>query len=370
MARLEVSGGMVRREGRLVLSIPHLELMADEVLVIIGPNGAGKSTLLQTLGLLLPLSEGTISVDGLPVRRSAAALAARRRLAMVFQEPLLFDTSVASNVASGLALRGVPRAEQRRRVEIWLAAFGIDHLAQRPARTLSGGEAQRVSLARALALDPDILLLDEPFAALDPTTRAALTDDMERLIRRSGRAVAIVTHDRTEALRLGDRVAVMVDGQIAQIDRPATVFGYPASSAVAAFVGVETILPGEILAAEAGLLTVAVGRHHLMTPGELAVGHRVLVCLRPEDVALTLAPAGDHREPPTSVRNHLPGVVARLVPAGALVRVEVECDGHRLIALVTRPSAEALTLAPGQPVIASVKASAVHLIQHDQTTPH
>jgi tungstate transport system ATP-binding protein len=363
--RLEAAGLIVRRDQRTVLHVPHLALHAGETLAIIGPNGAGKSTLLQALGLLLPPAAGDILLDGRPVRGYAAALAARRRMAMAFQEPLLFDTTVARNVASGLALRRLPRAEIERRVNRWLAALGIAHLARRQARTLSGGEAQRVSLARALALDPDVLLLDEPFAALDAATRAALLDDVERLLRRPGRAVAVVTHDRTEALRLADRIAVVLDGAIAQLGPPAAVFGSPATPAVAAFVGVETVLAGTVVAAAAGLLTVAVGPHRLTTAGELPVGHAVHVCLRPEDVALArAAPAGDVA---TSVRNHLPGTVSRLVPQGALVRVEVDC-GVPVIASVTRPAVEELHLAPGVPVVAAVKASAIHLIPRD-TSP-
>jgi tungstate transport system ATP-binding protein len=358
---LEASGLIVQRDGRVVLKVPHLEVCAGETLAIIGPNGAGKSTLLQALGLLLPLASGDLLLDGRPVRGSAAALAARRRMAMAFQEPLLFDTTVAENVASGLRLRRLPRGAINERVDRWLTALGIAHLARRPARALSGGEAQRVSLARALALDPDLLLLDEPFAALDPATRAALLDEVERLLRRPGRAIVAVTHDRAEALRLADRVVVVLAGEIAQIGPPAAVFGNPATAAVAAFVGVETILAGVVAGAADGLLTVAVGGRRLATPGDLAVGRRVHVCIRPEDVALTRAPAGG----PTSVRNHLAGSVVRLVPQGALVRVEIDC-GAPLIALITRPSVDDLGLAPGVPVVAAVKASAIHLIPSNE----
>lgn len=362
--RLEAIGVVVERHGRQVLDLPLLTLLADELLAIIGPNGAGKSTILQVLGLLQPVRQGTIRLDGQLVQGRAETLTARRRMAMVFQEPLLFDTSVAENVASGLRIRGLGRAEIGQRVDYWLAALGIKHLSRRPARALSGGEAQRVSLARALALDPDILLLDEPFAALDATTRASLVDDVERLLRRPGRVVVVVTHDRTEALRLGDRVAVVLDGRIAQLDRPPIVFGNPANEAVAAFVGVETILPGEVVAATEGLLTVRVGSQQVVTPGDFAIGRRVLVCLRPEDIALTvpLATIGGG----TSVRNHFVGVIERLIPAGALVRVELLCEGLPLSALITRPSAEELALAPGRSVVASVKASAVHLIPSER----
>jgi tungstate transport system ATP-binding protein len=356
--RLAARGVRVERDGRVVLRVPELTVPAEEVLVLIGPNGAGKSTLLQALGLLIPLADGTIHLDGRPVVGRAAALAARRRMAMAFQEPLLFDTTVAGNVAAGLRLHGHHRATIESRVAAWLDALGIAHLARRRASALSGGEAQRVSLARALALDPDILLLDEPFAALDAATRASLLSDVERLVRRPGRAVVIVTHDRAEALRLADRIAVVLDGQIAQIGAPAAVFGRPASLHVAEFVGVETILPGRVVATEAGLATVAVGPHRVVVPSPLPVGQRVHVCVRPEDIALA---APGPAESVTSVRNHLPGVVSQVVPQGPIARVEIDA-GVAVIAYVTGPSVDALQLRPGAPVVASVKATDIHLI--------
>ena len=192
------------------------------MLAVVGPNGAGKSTLVQVLALLERPARGEVLFDGAPA--SGNALPYRRRMAVVFQEPLLLDTTVESNVGSGLALRGVPVQEQRRRSTEWLERFGIAHLAKRSARTLSGGEAQRMSLARALVLEPEVLLLDEPFSALDQPTRAALIDDLDRVLMASRIATVFVTHDRSEALRLGDRIAVLMDGRMRQVGSPAEVF--------------------------------------------------------------------------------------------------------------------------------------------------
>lgn len=363
--RLAAINLRVERERRVVLRLPHLALAADEIVALIGPNGAGKSTLLQALGLLLPLAGGAIHLDGRPVIGRAATLAARRRMAMAFQEPLLFDTTVAGNIAAGLRLHGLDRATIDERVATWLRGLSIAPLARRPAASLSGGEAQRVSLARALALDPDVLLLDEPFAALDPATRATLLADIERLLRRPGRTVVVVTHDRAEALRLADRIGVVLDGEIAQIGPPGAVFGTPASPAVAAFVGIETILAGRITASEASMVTVAVGPHQLVAPGTLTIGQAVHVCLRPEDIAL--APTRD-QPGVTSVRNHLPGIISQVTTHGPLMRVEVDASVP-LIAFVTRSSVDDLRLAPGVSVVASVKASAVHLIPLASPSP-
>ena len=155
---------------------------------------------------------------------------------MVFQEPLLLDTTVADNVATGLRLRGVPRAEREARVAAWLERLGIAHLARRPARALSGGEGQRTSLARALVLEPELLVLDEPFAALDSPTREALAVDLVPLLRERRTTTVLVTHDRDEAFGIGDRVAVIMAGRIDQLDTPEAILRRPASEEIARFV--------------------------------------------------------------------------------------------------------------------------------------
>jgi tungstate transport system ATP-binding protein len=226
---------VVRRGGRVVLEVDALQLARGEILALVGPNGAGKSTLVTALALIERPAAGTIVLDGEPVDWRQGALAARRRLAIVFQEPLLFDTTVFENVATGLKLRGVSRRERTPRIEHWLGRLGIRHLATRPARTLSGGEAQRTSLARALVLEPELLLLDEPFAALDPPTRDRLVDDLLPLLRETATTTVLVTHDRDEALEVGDRVGVILDGRLAQLDTPARVLSEPVSEGVATF---------------------------------------------------------------------------------------------------------------------------------------
>jgi tungstate transport system ATP-binding protein len=230
-----VNGLMVRRGGRVVLEVDELQLWRGEILALVGPNGAGKSTLVTALALLERPAAGTIQLDGRAVDWQRGLLAARRRLAIVFQEPLLFDTTVFENVATGLKLRGVRRWDRTPRVERWLERLGITHLAGRQARTLSGGEAQRTSLARALVLEPELLLLDEPFAALDGPTREALADDLLPLLRDSATTTVLVTHDRDEALEIGDRLAIVLDGRLVQADRPDRIISQPASEGVAAF---------------------------------------------------------------------------------------------------------------------------------------
>ena len=351
---------VVRRDRRTVLDIPSLDIERGRTLAVIGPNGAGKTTLVMQLALLERPDEGQVIFEGAPVWRGGMLggreLELRRRMAVVFQEPLLLDRSVISNVEAGLRLRGVARGERRERAERWLARFGVVALARANARSLSGGESQRVSLARAFALEPEVLLLDEPFSALDQPTRQALIDDLAAVLAETHLTTVLVTHDHDEAARLGDQVAVLMHGRIVQRGVPSEVFGAPANEVVAAFVGVETILEGTVIGRDEGLVLLAVGPH-VVEAIDARSFDAALLCLRPEDISI--ARAGERV--PGSARNQLPGRVRRVVAAGADARVEVDC-GVPLTARITRRSVEDLNLDVGTEVIASFKATAVHLI--------
>ena len=352
--RLSVRSLVVRRGARAIVDVPALDLMPGEVLAIIGPNGAGKTTLLLHLALLERPADGEILFDEATVRGRELRL--RRRMAVVFQKPLLLDRSVRANVEAGMALRGVPRHERRACATAWLARFGVGELGGRSSRTLSGGEAQRVSLARAFALEPEMLLLDEPFSALDSPTRAAITEDLASVLAETRTTTVLVTHDHDEAARLGDRVAVMIGGRIRQIGTPAEVFGAPADEDVAAFVGVETIVSATVVDRADGLVTLRAGDHTIEAVGE-GTYREALVCLRPEDVSLDRL-SGDASG---SVRNRIPGRVRRVIRTGAEARVEIEC-GFALVARITRRSADELGIEAGVEVVASFKATAVHVI--------
>lgn len=343
----------------LVLDVPSLEVLEGETVAVIGPNGAGKSTLLRVLGLLERPTEGRVIFGGRPVRQDGNLLTDRRRMASVFQEPLLTDGTVKANVALGLRLRRLDSAEVSRRVQEMMASLGIKQLATRRTRTLSGGEAQRVSLARALVLNPEVFLLDEPFAALDPPTREALLLDLKTILDKRRITAIFVTHDRNEALLLGNRVAVMMSGRVQQMDAPERVFTEPVSEEVARFVGIETILRGHVQAVSQGLAIVEVPGWTLEVAGPLASGERVLVCLRPEEITLfplrTTAPV-------SSARNQLYGKVVRHLPTGSTYRVTIDC-GIPIVATVTRQSWEQLDLDDGSEVLAAFKATAPHVIR-------
>jgi len=345
-------------EGTEALNVPVFDVRQGETLAVIGPNGSGKSTLLRVIGLLESPTAGEVRLHDRPVT-AGNALAERRRMAMVFQQPLLADTSVAENLALGLRFRGVGRRERATRVERWLERFAIGHLRDRRAHTLSGGEAQRVALARALVLEPDLLLLDEPFSGLDPAVREALIPDLGAVLRHERVATVLVTHDRGEAQALADRVAVLIGGRVLQMDETARVFHTPISEEVARFVGVETIVDGRVAARESGVTRVEIDGCVIEVAAPAEPGERVRVCVRPEDVILA-RPA----DAPvlSSARNQLKGTVVRIVSTSPHVRVIVDC-GFRLVAAVTPRSVDDLGLREGAPVTAVFKASAPHLIR-------
>ncbi len=238
-ALLQASGISVHRDGRLTLRPTDFAVRAGETVGIYGPNGAGKSTLVQALAGLLPLSSGTITVRGQVLGEDLTPLAYHRRIAAVFQEPLLLRGTVSYNVGLGLALRGVDEAERNARVRPVLAQLKIDHLADRPMGMLSGGEAQRTSLARALVLDPEVLFLDEPFASLDQPTRRRLVREFAELLRARRMATVFVTHDFAEATALCDRCAIIDAGAVLQDQPPRQVLERPRTPRVAEIVGVE-----------------------------------------------------------------------------------------------------------------------------------
>jgi len=359
---LEAKNLKVIRGGSLLVDVLDMEIFEGETLSLIGPNGAGKTTLLQALSYLMKPSAGEILFRGQTVGAGQRVLEYRRKLAMVFQEPLLFDTTVIGNVMSGLKIRGVGASEARRIVEPQLERFGIAHLRDRSARTLSGGEAQRTSLARAFAISPEILFLDEPFAALDPPTRESIVSDLEKVLAETKTTTIMATHDRNEALRLSDRIAVMEGGRIAQIDRPAVVMNRPVDEFVASFVGTETILTGRIKDNRRGTLTVVVNGKEIEAVGEAPAGEEVVLCIRPENV--TLAMSGHAQT--TSARNTFTGRIERIVPMGPYQRVHLDC-GFPLVAYVTSQSLEGMGLIEDLQVGASVKATAIHVIRHGRS---
>jgi tungstate transport system ATP-binding protein len=351
---LEARNLEVKRGGALILNVPSLSIQQGEILSLIGPNGAGKTTLFQALCYLLKPVQGEISFKGERVNANRSAFAYRRKLAMVFQEPLLFDTTVFENVASGLRIRGIAKGDIPRIVMQQLDRFGIGHLSHRSARKISGGEAQRTSLARAFALHPEILFLDEPFASLDPPTRESLIEDLEGILQQTQTTTLFATHDRQEALRLSDRIAVLNKGKIHQIGSPEEVMNHPVNEFVASFVGIETVLTGKVIKKDGGTFVASIEGHEIEAVGEAHLGEVVVLCIRPENVTILTYPSQEG----TSARNVLPGKIIKIISMGPYQKVHLHC-GFPLVAFVTNRSLEELSLTVGKEIGVSFKATAV-----------
>ncbi|MER7056109.1 glycine betaine/L-proline ABC transporter ATP-binding protein [Streptomyces sp. NPDC000351] len=216
------------------------DVRKGEVFVVMGLSGSGKSTLVRCLTRLIEPTAGSIAIDGEDVRamdRSRLRELRRHRAAMVFQHfGLLPHRTVLDNVAYGLEVQGMGRAERRERAAAIVAKVGLEGLEHRRPGQLSGGQRQRVGLARALAVDPEVLLFDEPFSALDPMIRRDMQEEVVRLHREEGRTMVFITHDLQEALKLGDRIALMRDGRVVQLGTPEEIVGSPADDYVREFV--------------------------------------------------------------------------------------------------------------------------------------
>lgn len=355
---LEIRDLIVARGGSIVLRLPSFALNSNETVALIGPNGAGKSSFLLALAGLLPIKSGEMFFRQQAITPGFASTEYRRKLAMVFQEPLLFDMTVFDNVSIGLKLRRLSGRVVNDRVKSCMDRFRIAHLADRSARKLSGGEAQRASLARAFATNPEIIFLDEPFVALDPPARQALSDDLEKVLRESGTTAILTTHDQKDALRLADRMVVMQQGQIVQSGTPSSVNNQPENEFVATFVGMENIFSGAVRESHNGLYSVSVAGESIEIMGDGSHLESVVICIRPEHVVLSLENPGTA----TSTRNIFPGTVRKIVQLGLFTKVYLDC-GFSLVTSITNQSLENLELQPGSRVFASFKATAVHVLR-------
>ncbi len=350
--------------GRLTVDVQfRMPLEPPAVLILFGPSGAGKTTVLRCLAGLEWPERGFIQVEQdiwLDTVSGTRLPPQKRQIGCMFQEYALFPThSVEGNIAFGLgSLSSHERKQRAEEVISLLQLKGMEDL--RPGQ-LSGGQQQRVALARAIARRPRLLILDEPLSALDQPTRLRLRGELRNLLRQLDVPSIVVTHDWEEALALGDRMAVMEAGSVLQMGAPQQVFSHPQNAEVAKIVGVDTVMPGRIVASSNGLVTVDVAGNRLLALDESELGPDVFVCIRAEDVVLETAGVGT-----TSARNHLVGTVREISSLGALARVGIDC-GFSLSAIVTRSALEELHLAPGVPLVAAIKAGAVHLVPRQES---
>jgi molybdate transport system ATP-binding protein len=362
MAKEIVARFSKRFRGGPVISVETLRvtLGRPSITVLFGPSGSGKTTVLRCLAGLERPDSGVIQCGDelwFDHAKSVFLQPQERNIGYLSQDYALFPhLSVERNI--GYGLRGSPPAERTARVCEVMRLLDLAGLETRLPRQLSGGQQQRVALARAVVRRPRLLLLDEPLSALDSPARLRLRGELRRLLLQIGVPAMLITHDRVEALALGDDLVVIDNGDIVQSGAVQEVFNRPANLAVAGIVAVETVQPGCILDSANGLLIVAVGETKLAALAQdLPAGARdVFVCIRAEDVILLKG-----ADSPSSPRNHLPATVRSVTSEGPMMRIGLDC-GFSLSALLTKQACEELTLQPGDRVVALVKAPNVHLI--------
>lgn len=351
-----VAKNIRRSYGRtLDLQVAEVSVGAAEVLSILGPSGAGKSTLLRILALLEPPDAGEISIQGKKV--SHRSLKSRRRIATVLQSSPLWTGTVISNVEFGLLIRGIRRRERRALAEGALNEVGLAGLEDRAVSQISGGQAQRVGLARALAIEPEILLVDEPLAHIDEPMREGLAYDLRKYTQRTGCTTVWVTHDRAEALAVSDRIAVIEEGIMLQSGGAMDVFSRPKDERVARLVGTDNLIAGTVATNLTGLAEINAAGELIEAPTTLHEGAEVLLLVRPEAVTISKEKGAG-----ASPRNRFSGKIREITYLGAVAKLHIDA-AFPLVALVTAPTCEELGLKAGTRIWAGFKATSAHVIQ-------
>ncbi len=342
---------------RDILGNINLRVDKGEAFALIGPTGAGKTTLLRLIDLLDLPTSGRIYFDGIDVTElRGMRLEVRRRMAFVLQKPVVFNTSVYSNIAYALKWRGARGISVREKVSNILELVDLLAYKNRNARTLSGGEAQRVAIGRAIVSEPEVLLLDEPTANLDPISTSKIEELIANIIHRYDTTIIMATHDMSQGQRLADRIGVLINGEVLQTGVPRDIFSSPRNREVAEFVGVENIIDGVIVSSQDKVVTIDIGGGVIEAISDYAIGEKICACVRPEDITLTLSTVS------SSARNLFVGEITQVVSLGPLSRIEIDC-GFSLIALVTKRSSEELNLARTKKVYATFKATGVHVVR-------
>ena len=359
MTLIKVTGVTHKYNGRPVLQNINLSVDRGDVFALIGPTGAGKTTLLRIVDLLEVPGAGEIYFDGVRIPKSGKQrLEIRRRISFIHQKPQVFNLSVYDNIACGLRWRRIEKNKIASKVDHILEMVGLEGYKSRNARTLSGGEAQRVALARSMVLEPEVLLLDEPTANLDPVSTTKIEQLILHIATQGNTTMIMATHDMPQGQQLASRIGVLIGGELVQTGNATHIFHSPQNEQVAHFVGMENILEGIIAANDEGIATVNIDGGAIQAISSYPVGKEVYACIRPEDITLALSSIN------SSARNCFQAKITRVTFIGPLSRVEIDC-GFRLVALVTKISSEELNLRVGTEVYATFKATALHIMERE-----
>jgi len=336
--------------GDFTLKNASLDVTDGEYMVILGPTGAGKTVLLESIAGLYPIKHGQIWLRGKEVTKLEPD---KRKISIVYQDHALFPhLSVKENIIFGLKLKKAAHGAIEKALDQVVNLLGIRALLHRRPSTLSGGERQKVAMARALCVQPDVLLLDEPLSALDPQTREEMQYELRQLQRLLHITALHVTHDFEEAIALGDRIAVIGDGEVKQVGTPEEIFRQPNSEFVARFAMSRNIFPGVIENSDSGDFLFKTGNTAFIVTNKSNGATRATV--RPEDVLISLEPVH------SSARNTFAGKITRINDKGSTLYITVDLPPE-ISALITRNSFREMGLTAGMQVYVTFKASSMHV---------
>ena len=330
--------------GEFILKDINLEIERGEYFVVLGPTGAGKSVLLETIAGLYQPRKGLIEINGRDVTRAEPR---KRNISIVYQDYMLFPhLTVKENIKFGLK-------EKSRDLDKIVEFLDIRRILHRKPDTLSGGESQRVALARALVTKPAVLLLDEPLAALDSNTRERIMCELRQINEKIGITIIHITHERSEAIALADKMAVMNGGGILQVGTPEQVFRKPNSEFIANFVGVENLFKGKsVIDTGTGIAYIDVNGIKIVSTS--CKSGDVFISIRPEDILVST------ERIETSARNSYRGAITEIIDRGAITKIIVDvCISFAVV--ITKRSFEDMALRDGMLVYITFKASAVHV---------
>lgn len=346
-----------KKSSQKVLSDINFTVNKGECFTIIGPNGSGKSTLLSIMGLLIPPTRGKVIYKGenITVLNKFEKVKMRRNFSFVRQKPVVLDTSVFNNIAYGLRVRNVDRSDINKRVNGIINRVGLNGLENQNARSLSGGEMQRVAIAMNFVLDPEIYFLDEISANLDPQN-VSLLEEFINEIKKDGKTIILSTHDRMEAIKFSDRLAVLNNGKISQMGNIKDVLTSPKDEYAAVFVGYENVFSGIAeFNEEKGLTEIHIGELILNT-SEYAEG-KVKVVIRPQSIGLS-----KKKGTKTSYQNSILGKVSHIRDLGNIYHLMIECESIEFLVSITKLSFKNLDLGVGSEMYLNFKATHIKIL--------